>query len=58
MTSPLIHRADALAGNVATLMKSPAAFMLPAPARQVIRDLAELVQLLAVEVEKCKAGTP
>ena len=55
------HQAlDAAAALIATTEKTlsmPAAIMLPASARQLIRELARVVHLLAVEVESCKVKT-
>jgi hypothetical protein len=48
--------AAAIAARVDTLTNSPAALLLPAPVRQAIRDLARMVQRLAVEVQQCKAA--
>lgn len=42
-----VKRAQALEARVSSLLKSPAALMLPAPVREVIRDLAALVRTLA-----------
>lgn len=48
---PKTHEAAAeLATRIDTLTRSPAALLLPAPVRQVIRELAALVSRLAVEV--------
>lgn len=52
----LLRDAAELRLRIESTLKKPAALMLPADARQAIRDLAALVERLAVEVEACKAG--
>lgn len=44
--------------RIETLTKSPAALLLPEPVRAAIRDLARLVESLAVEVVSDAASVP
>lgn len=57
ITPDLVRQAAAMRVQVEASLSSPAAALLPAPARKAIRELAHLVANLAVEVERCKAGT-
>lgn len=47
MQTTLPERARALEKRVRSLLNGPSAFLLPAPVREVIRDLAALVRELA-----------
>ena len=56
--SALTERAAKVQRDAESLTKSPAALLLPAPARELIRQLAALVSDMAVEIEKCVPGIP
>lgn len=50
----LVDDAAALSAKVARVLSTPGALLLPAPARECIRELAHVVTRLAVEVSRCQ----
>ena len=49
----LVDDCAALSAKVARQLSTPGALLLPAPARECIRELAHLVTRIAVEVKQC-----
>jgi hypothetical protein len=49
----LVDDCSQLSARVARQLSTPAALLLPAPARESIRELAHLLTRIAVEVKQC-----